>query len=213
MRKVRSDSVLGSLPEETQQLVYETCSSMHIGAAVSWLAQAEEKGGMGIKTSASALSVWLAGKRTEMLVRRLRQGRERLDAVDAELKGADGSKYDPVTAEAFKEYSLNLLATQQVDGKQAAALQKAFLASQQLQLEREKLELEKLRMERDAQRIEIELKKIDLMQVKAAKEVLARAKDFVDIASDAGLSSQDKVDRARRILFGDAHVDGGKEAA
>jgi hypothetical protein len=76
-----------------------------------------------------------------------------------------------------------------------------------------KLAQEATKIAQGERRISVEEHKVDIMQVKAAEAVLAKSNEIVAIASDAGLSSQQKVDAARRVLFGDAHVDAGKGVA
>lgn len=148
-RKTRADSVLGSLPEDDQEELYLSISGMTLVEGQEWLAEHK-----GISLSITALSRWIKIRRDQAQINRLRRGRDRLAEAEQALGVNQAERYDPVIMEACREYTLDLLASEQVDAKAVSGLLKAITAAQKLKL--------------DSGRLDIDKRKLELLEAKAA---------------------------------------------
>ena len=163
-----------------------------------------------VKTSIGAIANFYA---TECWNLRFRQAKGEADRVK-ELIAEEHPDFDKATLAALSQRVFDMSIAKDGSPKDILTLATVIGDSRRLEIEEKKLKLRREKNKQSASRLQLESKKIELMEIKAAKEMLARSTEVTAIASDAGLSSKEKVDRVRRLVFGAAHVKAadGKEA-
>ncbi|KAF0093442.1 MAG: hypothetical protein E1N59_2843 [Puniceicoccaceae bacterium 5H] len=173
--------MLGNLPEATQEAIFALTEQKSLDDVVNELAIPEAEGGYGITISRTALATWAKEMRTAQFIGRLRQGRERVQQAADELHAEAPASYDPVIVEAVKEFTLDLLASGDVDAKSVSALLKGLIADKKYSLEVEKLEIEK--------------RKISLLEKKAAQ-----FDEAAKVVEDDSLSPEQRLAKIREGL-------------
>ncbi|MFA5264504.1 MAG: hypothetical protein WC378_11830 [Opitutaceae bacterium] len=205
-RKPRADAKLRNLPPDQRTTLTDWLVDDGLSYAEAKTRLAKE---LGIKTSIGAIADFWAKECWELRFRKARTVADQIKAVVAEQDPG----LDEAALAALSQRVFDMSIAKDGSPKDILLLASVIGDARKLQIEQAKVDLAREKNAQAGERIALETRKVELMQVKAAKEVLARASELTAIASDAGLSSQEKVDAARRILFGDAHVDGEKEAA
>jgi hypothetical protein len=199
-RKPRSDARLRNLPPDRKTALVDWIVDEGISydGAVDRLQEQ-----FGIKTSRGAVSDFYRQECFSLRARRNRSDADRIRELLAEQPDAFGEATRSAIAQQFFELSVAGTASPE----DLLMLAQIMGASKRLEIEQEKLRLRQEKAGQDERRLQLEQEKVRLMQVKAAEAVLAKAAEFVDIAKDAGLSTQQKIEAVRRRLFGDEHVE------
>ncbi|MEM8549790.1 MAG: hypothetical protein AAGF10_03285 [Verrucomicrobiota bacterium] len=183
MRKRRSDSTLGKLPEATRNAIFslEKDEGLSLNDMVVRLAMPVDEGGFGIKTSCSALQRFLRDMRTQAFISELAAGRDRIEQTAKALEATDEVDYDPILMESLKEFTLDLLASREVDPEAISFLFKELTAAKRVELQETKLAQDE--------------RKLVILEKKAA--AFDKAKD---VADDSNLSPEEKLEAIRKGL-------------
>jgi len=203
-RKPRADAKLRNLPPDQRTKLTDWLVDGGLSYKEAKDRLAAE---FGLNTSVGAIADFYAKECWTLRFRKARGVADEIGGILSETPGA----FDEATITAISQRAFELAVAKDGDPKDLIMLMQALGDTKRLAIEQAKLEVSREKNAQAAERIALEGKKVDLMQVKAAEAVLARSSEIVAIASDSGLSSQEKVNRARQLLFG-APVD-GKEAA
>jgi hypothetical protein len=200
-RKPRADAKLRNLPPDQRTKLTEWL----VDDGLSY-AEAKERllEDFGIKTSIGAIGNFFALECQELRFRAARRVADRIGEMLEEAPNA----LDKATIAAAKQRAFDMAVAKEGSVKDLTMIMSTIADAQRLAIEQAKLALAQEKSAQDERRLSVEEQRLEILKVKAAEAVLAKSSEIVAIASDAGLSSQQKVDAARRVLFGDAHVDG-----
>jgi hypothetical protein len=147
MRKTRSDSTLGNLPDATQDAIFELCERTSLSEARAILSAPETEAGYNLQVSEAALSRWLSTRRHERWLDKIRDNKQRIADAETQLADTANDSYaDTLILDGIKEYTLNLLATGQADVSDLTNLVKLIGESNKLTLAKQKLSIDERRV-------------------------------------------------------------------
>lgn len=180
-KKIRGDSVLGTLPEERQAQIAEHATTHTLKETVAWLKAGGGGTSAGITISSGALSRWLSS----FQLRRLFQ---MADADTTEFIRQLKERNPNLPESELQQFGAEYFQMQAVKIGDARTFLKFATARTKAQLDKAKLELKKGEAARDERRLR-------LLEQKAAQADAAR-----QTLGDAKLSETEKQQRIRQIF-------------
>jgi len=181
MRKPRSDSKLGSLPEEQQSVLCDWLLSNLPYAQIKAMIKKEFK----VTVSLSAISAFYSDFCAAELIARRQRAVSTADEIAAEATKKPG-KFDAATIDALKQKAFELCINPGGNPKDVKSLFMLVLKARDQELDEQNLTLAR-----------------DKFQFDAAKAALDALPALREIAKDKSLSDGDKLTSARKALFGE----------
>jgi hypothetical protein len=204
MRKVRSDSTLGKLPETKQAALFDVLDRLPLEntedkeGGVGYLARVE-----GIALGKSALSDWLKHRRLLALGHRLRAYKVQAAAFAGAAKGT--TLADDAFEAAFREFALSRIASGELGTAEAAKLSSMLQASQRIALDKQRLDsgnaLASRRLSQSEKALTLAERRVALLEENAAT-AKARIEDALKAGGNGGISAEtlQRVEEALKLL-------------
>jgi hypothetical protein len=189
-RKTRSDNLLVGKPftdELRRKLVVDNLS---YDQCIQWL-----KDEHGLKVADGTIGDFF---RKHCFAFRFSEARTVCDSID-QVMAAKPERFEQATKKAMLQRLFEFLTSQQAPIKDVTMLASALA-------ERDRLELEQKKVALESRRVTVQEKKL-------CEEVLSKAAEIQDIASDGSLDNDAKIAAVRARLFGAAGATPGREAA